>query len=224
MPTLSTPPTPGGTPLPLESLASALADPLRWRILADLSRGEPRMVLAIGRASPWPMAAKAEILVARIADRPFAGLVGEMQDGDPAAFRQIDEAHRLRFRQRLLARLDIGPQHRLQGVRSGRRHAGRGALPAAGEARFALFARCARLRGARRLRPARQIEAVNLADHRIACDARAQPPGNLAGTQAFRPELLQKLHPIISPGQFCPSQIVFKFFAQQNPSLLARPI
>ena len=46
------------------------------------------------------LAAEAEFFGARIADRPFAGLVGEMEDGDAAALRQVDEAHRLRLRQR----------------------------------------------------------------------------------------------------------------------------
>lgn len=93
MPTLSTPPTPGGTPLPLESLASALADPLRWRILADLSRGEPRMVLEIARRFDRPPSTiskhmgvlrRAGIVVSgsgglyRIADR-FRGAPGQRE-------------------------------------------------------------------------------------------------------------------------------------------------
>jgi hypothetical protein len=59
--------------------------------------------------------------------------------------------------------------------------------------------------GARLMGTARQVEAVHLADHRIAGDARTQPPGDLAGAQAFRPELFEKLHSLISPGQFRPS-------------------
>ena len=42
------------------------------------------------------MAAEAEFFRARIADRPFAGRVGEMENGDAAVLRQIDEALRVR--------------------------------------------------------------------------------------------------------------------------------
>jgi len=54
--------------------------------------GEPRMVLAVGRTIPGPMAAEAEFLGAWIADRPFAGLVREMENGHPAVLRQVDQA------------------------------------------------------------------------------------------------------------------------------------
>ena len=55
------------------------------------------------------------------------------------------------------------------------------------------------------LHAAREVEPVHLADHGVAGDTRTQPPGDLAGAQALRPELLQELHALICPGQFRPS-------------------
>src|SRR5690606_9589949 len=43
-----------------------------------------------------------------------------------------------------------------------------------------------------------QAEPVHLADHRVARDA-AKLGGDLAGTQAILPELLQEFHPFIAP-------------------------
>ena len=41
-------------------------------------------------------------------------------------------------------------------------------------------------------------EPVNFADHRVARDA-AEASGDLAGAQAFAPELFQQLHALIRP-------------------------
>ena len=49
MPTPSTPIAAGGASIPLESLTFILAEATRWRILAELSLGEPRMVVELAR-------------------------------------------------------------------------------------------------------------------------------------------------------------------------------
>src|SRR5688572_17765057 len=47
--------------------------------------GEPAVVLAVGQAVPVLVAAEMEMLRARIADRPFAHLVGQRQQRDVEA-------------------------------------------------------------------------------------------------------------------------------------------
>ena len=51
--------------------------------------GSPRVVFAVGRLIARGVTTEAEILRAWISDRPFAGFVGEMQDSNAAALRQI---------------------------------------------------------------------------------------------------------------------------------------
>jgi hypothetical protein len=51
--------------------------------------GRPRMVFAVGRLIARGVAAEAEIFRTWIADGPFAGLVGEVKDGDAAALGQV---------------------------------------------------------------------------------------------------------------------------------------
>ena len=51
--------------------------------------GGPRVVFAVRRLIARGVAAEAEIFRAWIADRPFAGFVGEVKDGDAAALGQV---------------------------------------------------------------------------------------------------------------------------------------
>ena len=66
-----------------------------------------------------------------------------------------------------------------------------------------------------------KAEPVHLADHRVAGDAMAKPAGDLAGAQPFRPELLEKLHAFVGPGQFCPPMVVVQMCTHGNPSYVA---
>ena len=101
------------------------------------------MVFAIGRTVAGAMAAKAEIVMGRITDGPFAGLVGEMKDGDTAALGQVHQPERLWFRQGDLALNGFNPHKCLERRVSGAWHGGRAHGPAgmAGLAGFAWGAR-----------------------------------------------------------------------------------
>src|SRR5262245_6339992 len=143
------------------------------------------MVFAIGRAVSRLVSAKAEILSARVSDRPFAGLVREMKDGYPPVLGQIDQAQGLRLRNRQGARLSLGAQGWLERCCA----CGRQVNGGCGAARMRRFPGAARP-GHRTPwlgRPTREIEAVNLSNDRVASDTVAQAPGNLAGAQTLRP-------------------------------------
>src|SRR5437762_1839528 len=100
------------------SQASADRDLAVTAILQRLV-SEPCVIFAIGRAIARLVTAEAEILSSRVADRPFAGLIGEMKDGHPAILWQINQAQRLRLGNRQ------GPRLRLaQGWLERRRPAG----------------------------------------------------------------------------------------------------
>src|SRR5688500_3077729 len=70
--------------------------------------GEPCVIFAIGRAFARLVPAEAEILGTWIADRPFAGLVRDMEDGHPPVPRQIDQPQGLGLGNRQGARLRLG--------------------------------------------------------------------------------------------------------------------
>src|SRR5690348_10344123 len=80
---------------------------------------EPCVIFAIRRAIARLVPAEAEILGARIANWPFAGLFGEMKDGHPPVLGKIDQPQWLRFRNRKRARLRIKTQRRFERVRTG---------------------------------------------------------------------------------------------------------
>ena len=131
------------------------------------------------------MAAEAEIVMHRVADRPLAGFFAQMKNGDAAVLGVVDQTQRLGFRQRHRARggVGIGLKRVVARCRHGRRATGNGWL--------AGFAHRAARRGAARLRgTTSEVEAVHFADHGIAGDAHAQAPSNLAGAQSVGPELL----------------------------------
>ena len=86
--------------------------------------GSSCVVFAVGRLIARGVAAEAEIFRAWIADRPFAGFVGEMKDGDAAALRQVYQPERLRFRQGDLALNGFNPHKSLERRVSGARHGG----------------------------------------------------------------------------------------------------
>ena len=65
-------------------------------------------------------------------------------------------------------------------------------------------------------------QTMDFADHRIAGDAMGKPPGNLAGTQAFAPEPLQKFDPLIRPCQLIRRWGLFLVRGQFRESLLSR--
>ena len=75
--------------------------------------GRSRVIFAVGRLIAWGMAAEAEIFRAWIADRPFAGLVGEVEDGHPPVLGQIHQAQGLGLGNGQLPGHRLRPHHRL---------------------------------------------------------------------------------------------------------------
>src|SRR5262249_15514872 len=148
---------------------------------------DARVVSAIGQAGDRLTAAKEEIGMAWIADRPAAGLLVELEqraalaDGD-------DVVDQLRF-QLDIELVGLGER----GVAPYRRPRDPQHMP--------MGARLARARGGGgwRLGAARQPEPVHLADHRIAGNA-AKLRGDLARRQPIRPEFLQRFDALIGPG------------------------
>ena len=61
------------------------------------------VVFAVGRLIAWAVTAETEIFRAGIPDRPFAGFVREMKNGNTATLWQINQAKGLGFRQGDLA-------------------------------------------------------------------------------------------------------------------------
>ena len=145
-------------------------------------------------------AAKEELPAARIANRPAAGLFGQLQQGLALLERNFDQ-----FR--------LGLDLVFVGQRRIAAHRGRGTR---------IMCRGARLarpwRGRRRaLGAAGKAEAMNLADHRIAGDP-AELGGDLAGGQAVRPQFLQEFDPLVRPAhRFSPRQCQAAFVAESNP-------
>ncbi len=143
------------------------------------------------------MPAKVEIILAGIADRPFAGVLVELEDRELARDRHHHVAARLQVRvgqivevalQREIADGDRARAADAAWMRAPLALDRRGRLPASGKA-----------------------EAVNLADHRVAGDA-AELAGDLAGGKAVLPELLQQFDAFVGPGHVfslgpCPRRI-----------------
>ena len=177
------------------------------------------MGLAIGLSRDRGQAAEPELFRRRITDRPFAGPLGQLHQGQLAGalLDLADAGERLGAdlvgrglrRQRLAGRHDRpargegGHRRRLRrGVRRldlGRLRLGRGF-------RFGHRLRPDRghrlgRRGRRRrlLVAVRQAQAMDLADHRIAGHA-AQFLGDLAGGLTLGPHPLQRLDPLVRPG------------------------
>ena len=149
--------------------------------------GDARMIGAVGQAGDAMAAAEEEIGTAGIADRPAAGLLGELEQR-PALAERNDVVDHLGFRLGIelvgMSKRGVAP-HRRAGdphhVRMGAR-----------------LARARRARG-RRLGAARQPEPVHLADDRVAGDA-AKLCGNLTRRQSVGPQLLQRLDALVGPG------------------------
>ena len=133
--------------------------------------------------------------MAGIADRPAAGLLGELEQGAALAERD-DVVDQLGFR------LDL----ELVGMRERGVAAHRRARDPQHVRMRARLARARRRRG-RRLGAARQPEPVHLADHRIAGDA-AELCGDLTRRQAVGPQLLQRLDAFVGPGHASSSSAV----------------
>src|SRR5947207_1247377 len=77
---------------------------------------------------------------------------------------------------------------------------------------------------ASRLRcPPRQVEAMNLADYRVAGHPLRQFCSDLAGAQPLVPQPLQKVDPLIRPGHFLPS-VAFAGYLAHAESLIPRPV
>src|SRR5476649_2033327 len=136
--------------------------------------GNARVIGAIRRLFHVFSATEEEFRTARIADRPTAGLFGQLQQGLALLDGDFDQ-FRLGFGLVIVSQRGIAPHRRSRhpqhagGTRLARPWAGRGrALGAAGEG-----------------------EAVNLADHRIAGDP-AELGRDLAGGQAVRPQFRQE--------------------------------
>src|SRR5262245_44445946 len=146
------------------------------------------MVGAVGQARDGVAAAEEEVGLARIADRPAAGLLGELEQG-PALAHRDDVVGKLR----LGLDLDVD----VVGVGE------RGVAPHRGPRYPQHVAVSARLawprRGrARRLGAARKSEPVYLADHGVAGHA-AKFGGDLTRRQSLAPKLLQRLDALVSP-------------------------
>src|SRR5262249_31205607 len=171
---------------------SARADrsaPKRSPVAAHMGRliGDARVVRAIGQAGDGLAAAKEEVGMAWIADRPSTGLLVELEQRAALADRddvvdqlglQLDiELVGLRERGVAPYRRPRNPQHMPMGARFARARGG----------------------GGWRLGAARQPEPMHLADHRIAGDA-AKLRGDLARRQPIRPEFLQRFDALIGPG------------------------
>src|SRR5712691_5200163 len=144
------------------------------------------MVGAVGQAGDGLAAAEEEVGAARIADRPAAGLLGELEQGAALAERNdiVDQlglglgVELVGMRQRGIApdRRTRDPQH----VRMDAR-----------------LARARRRRG-RRLGAPGKSEPMHLADHGVAGDA-PELCGNLGSRQPVGPKLFQRLDALVSP-------------------------
>src|SRR6516225_4907466 len=149
--------------------------------------GDARVVRAVGQAGDRLAAAKKEVGMAGIADRPAAGLLVEFEQGAALAKRDdvVDE-FRLQLDLELVGLGERGitpyrrprdPQHVRMGARLARARSG----------------------GGWRLGTARQPEPVHLADHGIARNA-AKLRSDLARRQPLCPEFLQRFDALIGPG------------------------
>ena len=67
--------------------------------------GNAGVIFAIGRTITGPVAAEAEIIMGRVTDGPFAGFLGQMQNGDATILWQIHQTQGLGFRQRCQSRI-----------------------------------------------------------------------------------------------------------------------
>src|SRR5262245_46550520 len=166
----------------------ALLSPERPAVAALIGRliGDARMVGAVGQARDGVAAAEEEVRLARIADRPAAGVLGELEQGPALAHRDdvVDE-------------LGLGFELEVVGVGE------RGVAPHRGPRdpqHLAVSARLARPRRGRtrRLGAAGESEPVHLADHRVAGHA-TELGGDLTRRQPFAPKLLQRLDAFVSP-------------------------
>src|SRR5262245_52882181 len=162
--------------------------PERPAVAALIGRliGNARMVGAVGQGRDGMCAAEEEVGLARIADRPAAGLLGELEQGPALAHRDD-----------VVGKLRLGLDLDVVGVGE------RGVAPHRGPRdpqHVAVGARLARPRRgrARRLGAARKSEPVHLADHRVAGHA-AELAGDLTRRQSLAPKLLQRLDAFVSP-------------------------
>src|SRR5476649_487135 len=150
--------------------------------------GDARVIGAIRLLVRVLAATEEEFRAARIADRPTAGLVGQLQQGLALLERDFDQ-FRLGLDFVFVGQRGVAPHrgprhpHHARGTGLARPWRGRGrAFGAAGEA-----------------------EAVDLADHRVAGDA-AEFRRDLAGGQAVRPQFLEEFDPFVGP-----AHLVFPF-------------
>src|SRR5215468_6632107 len=163
--------------------------PERPPVAAHMGRliGDARVVRAVGQAGDGLAAAKEEVGMAGIADRPAAGLLVELEQRAALAKRDdvIDE-FRLQLDLEFVGLGERGvtpyrwprdPQHVRMGARLARARSG----------------------GGWRLGASRQPEPVHLADHGIAGNA-AKLRGDLARRQPLYPEFLQCFDAFIGPG------------------------
>src|SRR5262245_21085908 len=162
--------------------------PERPAVAALIGRliGDPRMVGAVGQARDGAAAAEEEVRLPRIADRPAAGLLGELEQG-PALAHWDDVVDELG----LGIELDlVGVGERRVAPHRGPRH----------PQHLAVGSRLARPRcgRARRLGAAGESEPVHLAEHRVAGHA-AELGGDLTRRQSLAPKLLQRLDAFVSP-------------------------
>src|SRR5215831_6003188 len=174
---------------PGQNAGADRSTPERSPVAAHMGRliGDARVVRAIGQAGDGLTAAKEEIGMAWIADRPAAGLLVELEQCAALADRD-DVIDQLRF-QLDIELVGLGER----GVAPYRRPRNPQHMP--------MGARLARARGGGgwRLGAARQPEPVHLADHRIAGNA-AKLRSDLARRQPIRLEFLQRFDALIGPG------------------------
>src|SRR5499433_3614362 len=193
---------------PGQNAGADRSTPERSPVAAHMGRliGDARVVRAIGQAGDGLAAAKEEVGMAWIADRPSTGLLVELEQRAALADRddvvdqlglQLDiELVGLRERGVAPYRRPRNPQHMPMGARFARARGG----------------------GGWRLGAARQPEPMHLADHRIAGDA-AKLRGDLARRQPIRPESLQRFDALIGPGHASNSSpVVAAEKSRRNPT------
>src|SRR5262245_3282361 len=144
------------------------------------------MVGAVGQARDGAAAAEEEVRLPRVADRPAAGLLGELEQG-PALAHWDD----------VVDEFGLGIELDVVSVGERRVAPHRGPRYPQHLAVGALLARPRHGR-ARRLGAAGESEPVHLADHRVAGHA-AELAGDLTRRQSLGPKLLQRLDALVSP-------------------------
>src|SRR5262245_46949699 len=158
---------------------TTVAPPIGHRLV-----GDARMITAVGETFGRLATAEGEVGITRIADRPAAAAVIQL-DQRTALTHRNDILHHLRFGREIKI-----VDRRQRGIAAHRR----------ANAQHGVRARLARSRGGRRdaLGTARQAQSMDLSNHRVAGHA-AEFVGDLACRKPVRPEFLQEFNTFVGP-------------------------